>query len=235
MRIGEIAKETGLNISSIRFYERKGLLSPQREDDSKYRDYTKEDVMRIKQIILYRKMGISIETIFLLLNKKADLKDIILMQQANLKGEIANLNSSLNLCEMMIKRGFDDFSQHQIDDYLNYIYQEEEKGVKFAEVTELLEDITEYTRESLPHMSFLWMYQYPWIPTAFAILFWGLLLFCPIAHIIDVIIGNAALSIPLLMIYAIILIIYLYGFIKFRLYKRRYDKRSFIERDGEDA
>ena len=28
MRIGEIAKRTGLNISNIRFYERKGLLAP---------------------------------------------------------------------------------------------------------------------------------------------------------------------------------------------------------------
>lgn len=33
MRIGEIAKRTGLNISNIRFYERKGLLAPKREQD----------------------------------------------------------------------------------------------------------------------------------------------------------------------------------------------------------
>ena len=46
MRIGEIAKRTGLNISNIRFYERKGLLTPKREQDSQYRDYTEEDVLR---------------------------------------------------------------------------------------------------------------------------------------------------------------------------------------------
>lgn len=235
MRIGEIAKEIGLNISNIRFYERKGLLSPRRENDSKYRDYTEEDVMRIKQILLYRKMGIPIETIFLLLNNKTKLEDVLLRQQENLKSEISNLNSSLNLCEMMINRGFDDLSQSQIDDYLNYIYQEEEKGVKFAEVTELLEDITEYTRDSLPHMSFLWIYHRPWVCTVFALLFWCLLLFCPIAHIIDVIIGNATLSIPLLIIYAFILIIYSYGFIKFRIYKRKHDRKTFVEEDGEDA
>lgn len=59
MKISEAAKLTGLNVSSIRFYERKGLLMPQREDGSKYRDYTDEDVQRIRQILLYRKMGIS--------------------------------------------------------------------------------------------------------------------------------------------------------------------------------
>ena len=54
MKISEAAKLTGLNVSSIRFYERKGLLMPQREDGSKYRDYTDEDVQRIRQILLYR-------------------------------------------------------------------------------------------------------------------------------------------------------------------------------------
>lgn len=53
MRIGEIAKLTGLNISNIRFYERKGLLCPEREEDSKYRDYTEADVLRVKEIMLY--------------------------------------------------------------------------------------------------------------------------------------------------------------------------------------
>ena len=48
MKISEAAKLTGLNVSSIRFYERKGLLMPQREDGSKYRDYTDEDVQRIR-------------------------------------------------------------------------------------------------------------------------------------------------------------------------------------------
>ena len=42
MRIGEIAERTGLNISNVRFYERKGLLTPERETGSKYRDYSEE-------------------------------------------------------------------------------------------------------------------------------------------------------------------------------------------------
>lgn len=71
MKISEAAKLTGLNVSSIRFYERKGLLMPQREDGSKYRDYTDEDVQRIRQILLYRKMGISVETIELILKRES--------------------------------------------------------------------------------------------------------------------------------------------------------------------
>ena len=56
MKIGEVAEQTGLSISNIRFYEKKGLIEPKRNEQSKYRDYTEEDVKRLKQIILYRKM-----------------------------------------------------------------------------------------------------------------------------------------------------------------------------------
>lgn len=57
MRIGEIAKRTGLNISNIRFYERKGLLTPKREQDSQYRDYTEEDVLQVKNDIVVPENG----------------------------------------------------------------------------------------------------------------------------------------------------------------------------------
>ena len=80
MRISEAAERTGLKVSNVRFYERKGLLSPAREADSKYRDYSEEDVQRIKLILLYRKMGVSIDTIYLLLNEKAGMKDILTRQ-----------------------------------------------------------------------------------------------------------------------------------------------------------
>ena len=87
MRIGEIAERTGLNISNVRFYERKGLLTPERETGSKYRDYSEEDVNRIKKILLYRKMGIPVDTIYLILKDKQDITDIILRQQKELNEE----------------------------------------------------------------------------------------------------------------------------------------------------
>ena len=44
MRISEVSKLTGLSVSNIRFYGKKGLLAPVREEDSKYRDYSEENV-----------------------------------------------------------------------------------------------------------------------------------------------------------------------------------------------
>ncbi len=81
MKISEAAELAGLKASNVRFYERKGLLAPARKEDSRYRDYSMEDVQRIRQILLYRKMGISIDTIYLLLIEKAGVKDVLLRQQ----------------------------------------------------------------------------------------------------------------------------------------------------------
>lgn len=52
MKIGQAAQLTGLTISNIRFYERKGLLEPERNDQSKYRNYSEQDIRRLKQIFI---------------------------------------------------------------------------------------------------------------------------------------------------------------------------------------
>ena len=66
MKIGEVGKETGLSASNIRFYEKKGLLCPKRREESQYREYGPEDVRRLKEIMLFRKLGISVESIYLM-------------------------------------------------------------------------------------------------------------------------------------------------------------------------
>lgn len=69
--IKELAEKTGVIPNAIRFYERKGLLCPKRTG-SNYRVYEAEDVTRLEQILLYRKMGFSIDDIKELLIKNSD-------------------------------------------------------------------------------------------------------------------------------------------------------------------
>ena len=49
MKIGEAAKKAGISPGNIRFYEKKGLLKPSREESSSYRNYTEEDIERLKR------------------------------------------------------------------------------------------------------------------------------------------------------------------------------------------
>lgn len=236
MRIGEIAKRTGLNISNIRFYERKGLLAPKREQDSQYRDYTEEDVLQVKTILLYRKMGIPIETVYLLLHGQADLKEVLFRQQVALQEEIENLNGSLQLCQMLLQEEHPKLESAQIETYLNYVQEEEEKDVRFACVSELMEDMSAYTRdvafrgESFWH----WMYQHQKGSVLFSIFFWGIALICPVMHIVKVASGKATLNIWLLGMYLVIIGIYACGFVRFRKAKRKYIQRARTLGEGED-
>lgn len=174
MKISEAAKLTGLNVSSIRFYERKGLLMPQREDGSKYRDYTDEDVQRIRQILLYRKMGISVETIELILKGKAVPGEILAEQKRVLEEQITELKGASELCKLVMKEA-EIPENKKLEEYLNYVYQEEKKGGRFAEVRELLEDLGDYSATAgVGGISFMGMGMRKWLVGAGAV---GVLLF----------------------------------------------------------
>ncbi|HEX3022101.1 MAG TPA: MerR family transcriptional regulator [Lachnospiraceae bacterium] len=60
--IKETAKKLNVNDNLLRFYERKELIRPERESNG-YRYYSEEDIGRIQLILMYRKMGFSLESI----------------------------------------------------------------------------------------------------------------------------------------------------------------------------
>lgn len=139
MKISEVAELTGLDISAVRFYERKGLIAPARAEGSTYRSYTEKDVSRLKQIVLYRKMDLSIETIGQLLEQPKALQDTLKNQESKLIAERERLEGSLDLCRKMIEdQVSDDFDMNY---YLNYVKTEEEQGRKYPAIMETLDEI----------------------------------------------------------------------------------------------
>lgn len=60
-RIGELAKNYGVTLRTLRFYEDKGLLTPHR--DGTTRLYRRRDVARLKLILLGRKVGFSLREV----------------------------------------------------------------------------------------------------------------------------------------------------------------------------
>ncbi len=144
MRIGEVAEQTGLSISNIRFYEKKGLIEPERAVESKYRDYTDQDVEQLKKIILLRKLDLPIETISAIINENASVQEAIKKQEEALIKQQEMIQGSINLCQKLLKE--ENLERLDVDYYLNYVKEEEQKGVKFAEIEELLEDFAEFTQ-----------------------------------------------------------------------------------------
>lgn len=60
MKIGTVAKQTGLGIETIRYYERQGLLDQPARKASGYRDYDERVIARLAFIIRAKELGFTL-------------------------------------------------------------------------------------------------------------------------------------------------------------------------------
>jgi len=72
MKIGELAKKTGLSAHTLRFYEKQGLLKASGRSESNYRIYCRADLNTAKFIKRSRDMGFSLEEVEVFLSIRAD-------------------------------------------------------------------------------------------------------------------------------------------------------------------
>jgi MerR family copper efflux transcriptional regulator len=71
MTIGELAKKVGVNVQTIRFYEREGLLpNTHRLPDSGYRDFDNEALLRMQFIRSAKELGFTLREIKELSDKR---------------------------------------------------------------------------------------------------------------------------------------------------------------------
>lgn len=217
MRIGEIAEITGLSISNIRFYEKKGLIGPDREKENKYRTYTNADVERLKQIILYRKMDISVEIIGKIFNGEILPETALEEQMQELKEKQQTLQNSIDLCRKIM----DDkaFENYDIDFYLHYVKEEEAQGRFFQSMDELMEDFSSFTQfDRFVGGSLLgwWLFPKPWMNRV-AVVIWCLFFpAVPIIGIIDDVTDENGLS-PIALLFWIAWMLFLgISFLHFR-------------------
>lgn len=63
MRIGELAKQAGVNTKTVRYYEGIRLLPPAPRTESGYRQYTEKDVEQLEFIRSAKGLGVSLDEI----------------------------------------------------------------------------------------------------------------------------------------------------------------------------
>ncbi len=63
LTVGGIAREAGVGIDTVRYYERIGLMPPPSRSPSGYRQYRRADVERLKFIRQAKRLGFSLEEV----------------------------------------------------------------------------------------------------------------------------------------------------------------------------
>lgn len=129
--IKEVENITGIDRQNIRYYEKEGLIHPKRNKMNAYRNYSKEDIQTIKQIILFRKLGISIEEIRHLLEGKKQLPEMIKNQKIKLQQEAKELEAALKFCDKIKEENLSDLD---VDYYLEEMRKAESLGSVFVKV-----------------------------------------------------------------------------------------------------
>lgn len=129
--IKEAEAQTGITKQNIRYYEKMGLLQPERERDSQYRKYSEEDIRRLKQIFLFRKLDMPLEKIRQILNGEIDLQEAIQTQKILLEKQQQKLQTAISFCGQITEK---ELMQLDVDKYLKQVETEEKNGHGFADI-----------------------------------------------------------------------------------------------------
>lgn len=112
MLLNDVIKEVGITKRAVKYYEEKGLLSVDK-DDNGYRNYTHQDIETLKKITLYRKLDISIKDIQSLL-KKDDKNKLLSIYQDKLQEKLLK-DSELEALKQYIENGNLDQANELLD------------------------------------------------------------------------------------------------------------------------
>ena len=63
LKVGELAKRTGLTVRTLHHYDEIGLLKPSLKTEAGHRLYTARDVARLQQVLSLRQLGFSLEQV----------------------------------------------------------------------------------------------------------------------------------------------------------------------------
>jgi DNA-binding transcriptional MerR regulator len=83
LTVGQVAEQLGVTVRTLHHYDQIGLLVPSGRTQAGYRLYTTEDVARLQNVVVYRRLGFPLEEIALLLDEPAaDVSEHLRRQRA---------------------------------------------------------------------------------------------------------------------------------------------------------
>jgi len=101
LSISTLAKEAGVNLETVRFYERRRLLPEPPRTGSGYRMYPSEAVSRLRFIKRAQELGFSLNEIEELLTLRASSRGTSAQVRRRAEGKIADIEAKIRTLESM--------------------------------------------------------------------------------------------------------------------------------------
>jgi Hg(II)-responsive transcriptional regulator len=99
--IGHLAKKANINLETIRFYERKGLLPEPPRNKSGHRQYTIKDLRRTEFIKRTQSLGFSLQEISDLLSLRVDSGKTCCDVKQKVKAKLMNIEEKIEALQRM--------------------------------------------------------------------------------------------------------------------------------------
>lgn len=132
MTIKEVEQYLEVPRATVRFYEKEGLIRPDRGGNG-YRDYSAEDVERLRKIIVFRKLGMGLTDIEDVLDGAKPLSEAVAENIVNLEKQIEELKGALFVCHKLQEEK-EELETFEVEKYWNVIAEEEKKGNHFLDI-----------------------------------------------------------------------------------------------------
>lgn len=98
-KIGDVARILGISTDLLRYYEKKGVVTPYKDAHNDYRYYDAWDINFLMDCLWFKNFGFSIEQIadMVRIPSADDLKDIFIYKEDELR-------STIQRCQMLLRR-----------------------------------------------------------------------------------------------------------------------------------
>ena len=131
MNIKQASQHSGVSPQNIRYYEREGLLCPQRDPNNDYRQYSDQDLHTLKLIRMLRMLDMPLEEIRAVLNGTVPLPRALQSQEQRLQAQSEKLQAAIHFCRQL-KTGVQDAGQLDVDACLTRMESAPQAGGFFA-------------------------------------------------------------------------------------------------------
>lgn len=157
LKIHEVAQLTGVTVRTLQYYDKIGLLQPEKRLDSGYRIYKEEDILKLQQIMFFKELDFPLEEIKLIMeNPNYNRAEAIKKQHEMLRLKRDRLNQLLCVLEKEMggnhNMSFKEFNEDEIlkqrEQYKEEVQQRYGKTKAYQEFSEKKYDNDQWKKMS---------------------------------------------------------------------------------------
>jgi DNA-binding transcriptional MerR regulator len=153
LTVGEVAQRYGITVRTLHHYDDIGLLTPGRRTSSGYRVYTAADLTRLSQVIVYRRLGLSLEEIASLLDE-GDVVSHLIRQRERVMSQLDEMKDLIEAIDQALEKAMtntpmtdDDMRELFGEGFDDYQAEAEQKWGETAEWQESQRRTKSYGRD----------------------------------------------------------------------------------------